>query len=97
MITIRRHLARCFCTTKDQLEKSQKYIHDNVQSKEWIHYMHGNYLPKELRPAFYTMHWLNHELSKIPLQSRDSALALGKLRFWQDNIDNIFTGHLPTA
>ena len=31
------------------------------------------------------------------MQTRDASLALGKLRFWQDNIDSIFSGNLPNA
>lgn len=90
-------LCRRFCTAKDQVASSQKYIEEHVQSKEWIHYMQGKYLPQQIRPAFYSMYWLNHELSKIPLLTRDSSLALGKLRFWQDNIDSIYAGKLPNA
>ena len=60
MINIRSKLLHTFCSTKDQIANAQKYIIDNVQSKEWIHYMHGKYLPKQIQPAFYTMHWLNH-------------------------------------
>jgi hypothetical protein len=60
MIHLRKLLYSGFCTSKDHLIKAQKYIHDNVQSKEWIFYMQGNYIPKDVRNAFYAIHWLNH-------------------------------------
>ena len=89
---------RTFSIAKsEQLIASEKYIKENIQSKEWVPYLQSNYLPKELRPLFFSLHWLNYELAKIPLQTRDSSLALGKLRFWQDTIDSIFAGHQPTG
>lgn len=29
--------------------------------------------------------------------TRDTSLAIGKLRFWQDNIESIYAGKLPNA
>ena len=50
----------------------------------------GFFQPKQIRNDFYTIYWLNKELSRIVYATREKPLGLGKLDFWQESIEGVF-------
>lgn len=91
--------ARHFCgqkPTEQAVANAEAYITENVKQKEWTSFLVGNFLPKAIRPPFYTVMWLNHELAKIPESTREASLGAGKVEFWRDTINRIYAGEEPS-
>ena len=38
------------------------------------------------------MYWLNKELQRIIYSTREKALGMGKLDFWEESIENLYEG-----
>ena len=52
----------------------------------------GYFQPPQIRADFYTIYWLNKELTRIVYSTRERALGMGKIDFWQDSIESIYEG-----
>ncbi|KRX03566.1 Terpenoid synthase [Pseudocohnilembus persalinus] len=72
-------------------ETAQKYVVDNIKKFDWNSYIIGPYYPSAIRNDFYTLQYYNLELMRIPESTREPSLALGKLEFWDDSLDHIFS------
>jgi hypothetical protein len=64
----------------------------------WIHprkndhpiFLIGFFQPKLIRDDFYAIYWLNKELMRIVYATREKALGMGKIDFWEESIENLF-------
>jgi hypothetical protein len=59
----------------DDVVKADEYILENLRSKDWSTFLIGNFLPKDVRSAFYAINWFSSELGKIPETSREPSLG----------------------
>lgn len=50
----------------------------------------GFFQPKLIRDDFYTIYWLNKELTRIVYSTREKALGMGKIDFWHESIENLY-------
>jgi len=57
---------------------------------DWTTYVTANFLPSNVRPDFYTIYWLYHELTRAVENTKETSLGLGKMEFWSDSIEKIF-------
>eukprot|EP01017_Pseudomicrothorax_dubius_P038851 TRINITY_DN5887_c0_g1_i1.p1 TRINITY_DN5887_c0_g1~~TRINITY_DN5887_c0_g1_i1.p1 ORF type:complete len:323 (-),score=56.10 TRINITY_DN5887_c0_g1_i1:24-992(-) len=69
---------------------AQDYVLDNIKKFDWGSYVVSKHFPGKIRPDFCTINWLNIELNRIINATRETSLALGKLDFWQNSIDQIY-------
>ena len=50
-------------------------MEETLRSRTWVTYMLASYIPVKLRPAFYSLHLLDLELTKISENAREPALG----------------------
>lgn len=50
----------------------------------------GYFQPGLIRNDFYALYWFNKELARIVYSTREKALGMGKLDFWQESVENIY-------
>lgn len=53
-------------------------------------FLAGFFQPGSIRDDFYSVYWLNKELSRIVYSTKEKALGMGKLDFWQESIENLY-------
>ena len=61
--------------SREELGKAEKYVEETLRSRNWVTYMLASYLPRELRPHFYTIQLLDLELIKIAENAREPQLG----------------------
>ena len=61
--------------SREELARAEKYVEETLRSRNWVTYMLASYLPKPLRPQFYTINLLDLELIKIAENARDPQLG----------------------
>lgn len=71
------------------------YCEKEVRSKDIGSYIHGLFLPKEIRPFFYTAHALRLELVQSREMIRNASLMSTKLDWWIENLDFIWSNSPP--
>jgi phytoene/squalene synthetase len=81
--------------TTDELAVAQKYVEETLRSRTWVTYMLASYLPQPVRPAYYAIHLLDMELTKISENAREPSLAQGKINFWREAVHRIYSGQKP--
>jgi hypothetical protein len=73
--------------SKDELAASHKYVEETLRSRTWVTYMLASYIPNQIRPAFYTIHLFDMELTKISENAREASLGTyGVIKGWASSI-----------
>lgn len=57
---------------------------------DWGSYVISNYYPKAIRDDFLAIQYFNIELMRIPEGVREQSLALQKLEFWTESLNDIY-------
>jgi phytoene/squalene synthetase len=66
------------------------YCESQVKDKAMGVYLHGMFLPPEIRPFFYSIHALRIELIKSRENIMHSSLISTKQAWWLENLDSIW-------
>ncbi len=75
---------------QEYIKANIKYCLFLIRKYDWGSYVIGNYYPAQIRMDFYAIQWLNLELMKIPETVKETSLAVNKLQFWTESINDIF-------
>lgn len=72
--------------------KALEHCEAEVTKKDIGHYIHGRFLPPEIRPYYYAVHALRLEMLKTRESMQNSTLKSGKLTWWLENLEGIWDG-----
>lgn len=73
--------------------KALDYCQQQVKKYDMSTYIHGLFLPSEIRPFFYVLHAFRLELIKSREQVLHSSLLSTKETWWLDNIEQIWNNN----
>ncbi|EGR30252.1 hypothetical protein IMG5_136840 [Ichthyophthirius multifiliis] len=73
-----------------ELPNAKKYVKEQIRKFDWNSYVVSNYYPSKLRDAFFAINFYNIELMRIPENTKEHSLIMGKLDFWEESINQIF-------
>ena len=76
------------------MKTSQDYIKDQIKKNDYVTWVSSYFQPRMIRADFLTMYWLNKELTRINFLTREKALGMGKLDFWEESISQAYEGYV---
>jgi phytoene/squalene synthetase len=73
--------------------KALEYCEREVKKNDMASYIHGLFLPSEIRPFFYTVHAFRLEMVKAREQIHHTTLISTKESWWLDNLEQIWNNN----
>lgn len=72
------------------LPTAHRYIRDQIKRHQPAILACGYFQTKQTMDPMYTLYFFYLELSRIVYSTREKSLALGKVDYWQETVENIF-------
>lgn len=89
MRLIRRRFSVAQTISKDS---ANKFVVERIKNSHNYLYTQGRLFPSEFRNDFYAVNLFFLEMQKIVFEARDIAVGKGKLDFWTETIDKLYSG-----
>mmetsp|Transcript_876 Transcript_876/g.3201 ORF Transcript_876/g.3201 Transcript_876/m.3201 type:complete len:349 (-) Transcript_876:267-1313(-) len=78
--------------TAASVSKAFEYCESSVRRYDYDHYLCSLYLPRELRPVAIATRAFNVETAQVADVTRHESLAVMRLQWWREAVDDIFKG-----